>query len=74
MKMVSTTLSAASASPCCARTHLRRAELLKSWMWCVRTSLSSQSDTGVGTLSKPPPSSEPRPNSSYSMRSSNDVS
>jgi hypothetical protein len=62
------------ALPCCARTRLRRAELLKSWMWCVHTSLSSQGETGIGTLSKPPRSSEPRPKSRGSMRNSNNVS
>src|SRR6266576_1198808 len=67
-------VSAIRALPCCARTRLRRAELLRSWMWCVHTSLSSQGDTGIGTLSKPPRSSEPRPKSRGSMRSSNNVS
>ena len=27
------------AWPCCAHTRLRRAELLKSWMWCAHTNL-----------------------------------
>src|SRR5438046_2892876 len=68
------TIEAATAWLCCALTRLRRVELLKSWMWCVHTSLSSQGDTGIGTLSKPPRSSEPRPKSRGSMRNSNNVS
>src|SRR5712692_6054705 len=49
--------------PCCARTRSPHAELRKSWMWRVHTSLPSQSDTRVGKLSKPPGSSKPRPKS-----------
>jgi len=48
--------------------------LLKSWMWCVHTSLCSQGDTAIGTFLRPPRSSEPKPNSRATMRNSNDAS
>src|SRR5438874_12961931 len=63
-KRPSTSRSPISAWPCCAPTRSPRAGRLKSWMWCVPTSLPQQSDTGVGTSSKPPGSSKPRPKSS----------